>query len=50
VRTVSLLRAAGAAITFVSPPGENHLFSDASWRNGIGSQMLAFFDKHVKGK
>jgi dienelactone hydrolase len=48
VRTVNLLRAAGKDVTFVSPPGENHLFSDAAWRGGVASQMLAFFDKYVK--
>ncbi len=48
VRSVALLQAAGADVTFVSPPGENHLFSDAAWRSGIASQMLAFFDRHVK--
>ena len=48
VRSAALLRAAGAAVTFVSPPGENHLFSDSAWRTGIARQMLAFFDLHVK--
>jgi dienelactone hydrolase len=51
VRTVDLLRAAGKDITFVSPKGENHLFSDRAWsQGGIGAQMLAFFDRHVKGR
>jgi dienelactone hydrolase len=52
VRTVQLLRAAGKDITFVSPRGENHLFSSAAFSGptGVGAQMLAFFDKHVKGQ
>ncbi len=52
VRTVQLLQAAGKAITFVSPKGENHLFSDQAWagRTGVGAQMLAFFDSLVKGR
>jgi len=48
VRTVDLLRAAGKDVTFISPPGENHLFSDAAWRSGVAARMLAFFDKYVK--
>jgi dienelactone hydrolase len=52
VRTVQLLQAAGKDITFVSPRGENHLFSDRAWagRTGVGAQMLAFFDRWVKGE
>ncbi len=52
VRTVQLLQAAGKDITFVSPKGENHLFSDRAWagRTGVGAQMLAFFDRLVKGR
>jgi uncharacterized protein len=49
VRTVALLRATGTDVTFVSPPGENHLFSDRAWSaGGIGARMLAFFDRYVK--
>ena len=47
VRTVALLRAAGKDVTFVSPPGENHLFSSAAFAT-VGPQMLAFFDRTVK--
>jgi dipeptidyl aminopeptidase/acylaminoacyl peptidase len=52
VRTVQLLQAAGKDVTFVSPKGENHLFSDQAWagRTGVGAQMLAFFDRLVKGR
>ena len=50
VRSVDLLRAAGKDVTFVSPRGENHLFSDRAWSGGIGAQMLAFFDRYVKGR
>ena len=41
----NLLPAGGKDITFVSPKGENHLFSDRAWsgRTGVGAQMLAFF-------
>ncbi|HYO50783.1 MAG TPA: prolyl oligopeptidase family serine peptidase [Chloroflexia bacterium] len=48
-RTVALMKEAGVDVTFVSPRGENHLFSDAAWRGGVASQFLAFIEKHVKG-
>jgi dienelactone hydrolase len=48
VRTNQLMREAGIDVTFVSPRGENHLFSDAAWRGGIASQFLAFIDTNVK--
>jgi dipeptidyl aminopeptidase/acylaminoacyl peptidase len=48
VRTNELMKAAGIDVTFVSPRGENHLFSDAAWRGGVASQFLSFIDEHVK--
>jgi dienelactone hydrolase len=48
-RTNTLMKEAGIDVTFVSPRGENHLFSDAAWRGGIASQFLGFIEKHVKG-
>lgn len=48
-RSAALMKDAGIDITFVAPPGENHLFSDRAWRGGIASQFLSFIDKHVKG-
>jgi dipeptidyl aminopeptidase/acylaminoacyl peptidase len=48
VRTNELMVDAGIDVTFVSPRGENHLFSDAGWRGGIGSQFLSFINEHVK--
>ncbi|HUS14407.1 MAG TPA: prolyl oligopeptidase family serine peptidase [Chloroflexia bacterium] len=50
VRTVDLLRAAGKDVRFVSPPGENHLFSDRAWSGGVGAQLLDFFERNVKGR
>jgi dienelactone hydrolase len=49
VRSAQLMKEAGIDITFVSPRGENHLFSDAAWRGGIASQFLSFINTHVKG-
>jgi hypothetical protein len=43
------MKDAGVDVTFVSPRGENHLFSDAAWRGGVASQFLGFIEKHVKG-
>jgi dipeptidyl aminopeptidase/acylaminoacyl peptidase len=48
VRTNELMKEAGIDVTFVSPRGENHLFSDAAWRGGVASQFLSFIDKNVK--
>ncbi len=48
VRTAALMKDAGLDVTFVTVPGENHLFSDAAWRGGVASQFLAFIDKYVK--
>jgi uncharacterized protein len=47
-RTAGLMKGAGIDVTFVPVKGENHLFSDAAWRGGVGSQFLAFIDKYVK--
>ena len=42
------MKEAGIDVTFVPVPGENHLFTDAAWRNGVASQFLAFIDRYVK--
>ncbi len=48
VRTNQLLVSAGKDVTFISPPNENHLFSDAYWPTAA-QRMLDFFDARVKG-
>ncbi len=48
-RSAALMKAAGIDITFMPVKGENHLFSDAAWRDGVASQFLSFIDKNVKG-
>jgi uncharacterized protein len=47
-RTNTLMKEAGINVTFVSPRGENHLFSDAAWRGGVATQFLSFINEHVK--
>lgn len=47
-RSYQLMKDAGIDVTFVSPKGENHLFSDSAWRGGIATQFLSFIDKNVK--
>jgi len=48
VQTAALMKEAGVDITFVTVPGENHLFSDAAWRGDVASQFLDFINKYVK--
>jgi uncharacterized protein len=47
-RSAALMKDAGINITFVPVRGENHLFSDAAWRGGVGSQFLSFINTNVK--
>ena len=47
-RSAALMKDAGIDITFVSPRGENHLFSDNAWRGGVATQFLNFINEHVK--